>query len=106
MLLVSEIRAIAADELWLSPSHGGDRVAFHFTWRPRQPEVEALLPLLEERLAPFGARPHWGKLFHRSALAGDYPRMADFRALATDLDPGGKFHTPFVRRTVFGETGV
>jgi xylitol oxidase len=103
VLLVSEIRAIAADELWLSPSHGGDRVAFHFTWRPRQPEVEALLPLLEEQLAPFGARPHWGKLFHRSALGEDYPRMADFRALVTDLDPGGKFRTPFVRRTVFGE---
>ncbi|WP_328611357.1 FAD-binding protein [Amycolatopsis sp. NBC_00345] len=106
VLLVCEIRAIAGDDLWLSPSHGGDRVALHFTWRPRQPEVEALLPLLEERLAPFGARPHWGKLFHSSALSGHYPRMADFRALAHDLDPGGKFRTPFIRRTVFGEAGI
>ncbi|HEY3472023.1 MAG TPA: FAD-binding protein [Amycolatopsis sp.] len=99
LLLVSEIRAIAGDELWLSPCHGGDRVALHFTWQPRQPEVEAVLPVLEERLAPFGARPHWGKLFHGG---GSYPRLADFRALADDLDPGGKFRNPFLRRHVFG----
>lgn len=99
LLLVSEIRAIAGDELWLSPCHGGDRVALHFTWQPRQPEVEAVLPVLEQRLAPFGARPHWGKLFHGG---GSYPRLADFRALADDLDPGGKFRNPFLRRHVFG----
>ncbi|MGW5721110.1 FAD-binding protein [Amycolatopsis sp. NPDC003865] len=101
LLLVSEIRAIAGDELWLSPCHGGDRVALHFTWQPRQPEVEAVLPVLEERLAPFGARPHWGKLFH--AVGGEYPRLADFRALAGKLDPGGKFRNPFLERHVFGD---
>jgi xylitol oxidase len=98
VLLVSEIRAIAGDELWLSPCHGGDRVALHFTWQPRQPEVEAVLPVLEERLAAFGARPHWGKLFH---TAGRYPRMAQFRTLATELDPAGKFRNPFLERHVF-----
>jgi xylitol oxidase len=99
LLLVSEIRAIAGDDLWLSPCHGGDRVAFHFTWQPRQPEVEAVLPLLEERLAPFGARAHWGKLFH---TAGSYPRLADFRTLAAELDPAGKFRNPFLDRHVLG----
>ncbi|MEQ0560131.1 FAD-binding protein [Amycolatopsis sp. NEAU-NG30] len=102
LLLVSEIRAIAGDEAWLSPCHGGDRVALHFTWQPRQPEVEALLPELERRLAPFGARPHWGKLFHSGALDAVYPRMADFRALAHRLDPQGKFRNPFLDRHVFG----
>ena len=102
VLLVSEIRAIAADDLWLSPSHGGDRIGLHFTWQPRQPEVEAVLPVLEEHLAPFGARPHWGKLFHGGGLDALYPRMADFRALAESLDPGGKFRNPFVERHVFG----
>ncbi|WP_370962998.1 FAD-binding protein [Amycolatopsis sp. cg9] len=100
VLLVSEIRAIAGDELWLSPSHGGDRVGLHFTWQPRQPEVEAVLPVLEERLAPFGARPHWGKLFHD--VRGEYPRLPDFRELAASLDPGGKFRNPFLDRHVFG----
>jgi xylitol oxidase len=102
LLLVSEIRAIAGDEAWLSPCHGGDRVALHFTWQPRQAEVEAVLPVLEERLAPFGARPHWGKLFHGGGLGELYPRMADFRALAGELDPSGKFRNPFLDRHVFG----
>ncbi|OXM49626.1 FAD-binding protein [Amycolatopsis thailandensis] len=100
VLLVSEIRTVAGDGLWLSPFHGGDRLALHFTWRPEEDAVRALLPVMEERLAPFGVRPHWGKLFHH---AGDYPRLADFRALAGELDPHGKFRSPFVRRHVFGE---
>ncbi|WP_290060992.1 FAD-binding protein [Amycolatopsis solani] len=103
VLLVSEIRAIAGDELWLSPCHGGDRVALHFTWQPRQPEVEAILPVIEERLAPFGARPHWGKLVHD--VRGEYPRLADFRELAATLDPDGKFRNPFLDRHVFNTPG-
>lgn len=103
VVLTSEIRTIAADELWLSPIQGGDRVALHFTWQPDREAVRELLPVMEERLAPFGARPHWGKLFHRAAPAELYPRMADFRALVTELDPDGKFRSPFVRRHVFGE---
>ncbi|OXM51344.1 FAD-binding protein [Amycolatopsis alba] len=99
VLLTSEIRTVAGDELWLSPFHGGDRIALHFTWRPEEDAVRTLLPLIEERLAPFGVRPHWGKLFHRAA---DYPKLADFRALAVELDPDGKFRSPFVRRHVFG----
>ncbi|MEU3622384.1 FAD-binding protein [Amycolatopsis coloradensis] len=100
VLLTSEIRTVAGDELWLSPFHGGDRLALHFTWQPDGEAVRALLPVMEERLAPFGVRSHWGKLFQRT---GDYPRLADFRALAAELDPDGKFRSPFVRRQVFGE---
>lgn len=99
LLFVSEIRTVAGDDLWLSPAYGGDRVALHFTWQPRQPEVQAVLPVLEQRLARFDARPHWGKLFDR---APRYPRQTDFRALAARLDPNGKFASPFVRRHVLG----
>ncbi|MFC3455752.1 FAD-binding protein [Amycolatopsis speibonae] len=99
-LLVSEIRTVAGDDLWLSPFHGGDRLGLHFTWQPDEDAVRALLPVIEERLAPFGVRPHWGKLFHHAA---DYPKLADFRSLAGELDPDGKFRSPFVRRHVFGE---
>ncbi|HWD03728.1 MAG TPA: FAD-binding protein [Amycolatopsis sp.] len=102
LLLVSEIRTIASDALWLCPSGDGDRVAVHFTWQPRQSEVEALLPLIEARLAPFGPRPHWGKLFHGEALDLAYPHLPDFRALATRLDPTGKFRNSFLERHVFG----
>ena len=104
LLFVSEIRTIAGDDLWLSPAYGGDRVALHFTWRPLGEQVAAALPVIEERLAGFDVRPHWGKLFHGGPwLARRYPRLADFRALADRLDPRGVFRSPFVRRHVFGE---
>jgi len=78
-------------------------VALHFTWKPEQAAVEALLPALEMALAPFALRPHWGKLFHTDAetLAATFPRLDDFRALADRLDPAGKFRNDFLERTVF-----
>jgi xylitol oxidase len=100
LLLCSEIRTVAGDDLWLSPSQGGDRVALHFTWHPRQPEVEALLPVIEDRLAPLDVRAHWGKLFHRSPSDETCPRLRDFRELRTRLDPDGVFRNPFVARNL------
>jgi xylitol oxidase len=93
LLFVSEIRTGAADEFWLSPFYRQQSVALHFTWKPLQADVEAVLPALEELLRPFGARPHWGKLFMPSTHDWDalYPRFADFRALADMHDPHGKF---------------
>jgi xylitol oxidase len=104
LLLVGEIRTIAADQLWLSPNYGRNGIGLHFTWRQDEPAVKAILPLLEAELAPFGARPHWGKLFHAGAagLSPLYPRFADFTALAGRLDPDGKFRNAFLDRTVFG----
>jgi xylitol oxidase len=104
LLLVGEIRTIAADDLWLSPNYGRDGIALHFTWRQDEPAVKAILPRLEAELAPFRARPHWGKLFHAgaAALAPLYPRFADFTALASRLDPDGKFGNSFLDATVFG----
>jgi xylitol oxidase len=92
-LFVSELRTIAADDLWLSPSHDVDCLAIHFTWRMHVPEVTALLPALDGALAPYAARPHWGKVFQsdRDRLAAAYPRIADFRSLAERLDPTGTF---------------
>lgn len=104
VLLVSELRTVAADDLWLSMAHGRDSVCLHFTWRPLQVEVEALLPALEEALAPFGARPHWGKLFadRSRSVAGLYPRADDFRGLVGRLDPTGTFTNDFLHRHVLG----
>jgi xylitol oxidase len=104
LLLVSEIRTMAADSLWLSPNYGTDSIGLHLTWRQDQPAVEAVLPVIEAELAPFGARPHWGKLFDADAsrLAPLYPRFADFKALAGRLDPEGKFRNGFLDTKVFG----
>lgn len=110
LLLISEIRTIAADGLWLSTasSTGEDEraegaTAFHFTWRRDQAGVEAVLPAVESALAPFGARPHWGKLFvdgDREVL-GRYPRLAEFRELRARHDPRGLFANDFTRRLGF-----
>lgn len=98
LVLVSELRTVAADGLWLSPSYERDALSIHFTWTPDWPAVRAVLPELEARLAPFHARPHWGKLFTMpgAQVAALYPRMADFHALTRDLDPTGKFRNAFV----------
>ena len=95
---VCEVRTIAADALWLSPASGTDAVGLHFTWFRKQAEVEALLPELEAALAPFSARPHWGKVFmaNREALEPLYPRLGDFRALVARVDPNRVFVNEFL----------
>jgi alditol oxidase len=104
LLLVSEIRTIAADELWLSPQYRQETVAFHFTWK-REPEaVEATLGDVEAALRPFVARPHWGKVFVAGAeeIAPLYERLPDFVALMERLDPRGAFRNAWLERRVLG----
>jgi alditol oxidase len=103
-LLISEIRAIAADDLWLSPCQGRDSVAIHFTWKQDWPAVRKLLPVVEKELGPFAARPHWGKLFTMSPsdLRSRYERLGDFVQLARKYDPQGKFRNEFLDRNVYG----
>ncbi|CAN5263859.1 FAD-binding protein [soil metagenome] len=99
-LHITELRTMAADSLWLSGAYDTDATAIHFTWKKEPAAVLALLPVIEEALEPFDARPHWGKLFHtvRREL---YPRLPDFVALARELDPEGKFRNAFLDRNVF-----
>ena len=104
LVLVSEIRTVAADELWLSPAYRRDSVAIHFTWKPDIRRVGDLLPDVEAAREPFEPRPHWGKLFATDAqvLRSRYDRRPDFVVLAARLDPGGKFRNRFVDQYVFG----
>jgi alditol oxidase len=104
VLQVSEIRTIAADRLWLSPQYGQDTVAIHFTWT-REPEAVArVLVDVEAALAPFDARPHWGKAFHAGAetIAPLYERLADFRVLRDRLDARGAFVNAWLERRLLG----
>lgn len=105
VLQVCEVRTIAADDLWMSTSYGRDTVALHFTWVKDADAVLPVLDLIEERLAPLDARPHWGKLFTTSAdaLRSRYPRLADFHALARHYDPNGTFTNDFLARHLFAE---
>ncbi|MET0673902.1 MAG: FAD-binding protein [Microbacterium pygmaeum] len=92
-LLVSELRTAASDELWLSGAYERDFLAIHFTWRNDPAGVLGVLPLIEEALAPFAARPHWGKLhtFDAAAIARVHPRIADARRVFERLDPEARF---------------
>jgi xylitol oxidase len=104
VLLVCEIRAVAADRLWMSMNHGQDSVALHFTWRPDQEAVEEVLRDLETALNPFGPRPHWGKVFLEGAtdIAPRYERHADFVGLVERLDPRGAFGNAWLDSRVLG----
>jgi alditol oxidase len=97
--LVSEIRTVAGDTLWLSPSYHRDSAAFHFTWVPDERAVRPVLRRVEAVLAPYAPRPHWGKIFASPphAVLPLYPRMDDFRRLAGSLDPAGKFCNPMLQ---------
>ncbi|MFE9922594.1 FAD-binding protein [Streptomyces sp. NPDC005774] len=99
VLQTCEVRTVAADGQWLSPSYDRDTVAAHFTWVADTPAVLPVVRRLEEALAPFDARPHWGKVFTTPAakLRALYPRLDDFRTLARSLDPEGRFSNAFVR---------
>jgi len=103
LLYITEVRTMRADSLWLSGAFETDAVGIHFTWKPLEAEVRALLPEIEALLLPLGARPHWGKVFtaERDALAGLYPRLGEFVELASRLDPERKFGNAFLDRTVY-----
>lgn len=102
-LFISEIRTIAADELWMSTAYGRPSVAIHFTWKKDLPAVQSLLPVIEKELSKFQPRPHWGKLFTLppSVLQSRYEKLDAFRRIATTSDPTGKFRNEYLNTNVF-----
>ncbi len=105
LCLVSEVRTIAADILWMSPCYRQDCVSIHFTWTRDWPAVSALLPKIEAALSPFSTRPHWGKLFTMDAaqIASLYPNLPKFRDLLRSYDPQGKFRNAFLDKYIFAD---
>jgi xylitol oxidase len=98
LLQVSEIRTVAADDLYMSPCFEQASVCLHFTWFRDWPAVRQLLPKIEEVLAPFRARPHWGKMttLSPSAYRALYPKLPAFAELRETFDPEGKFRNAYV----------
>jgi len=101
-LKVCEVRSVAADNLWLSPAYRQDCIGIHFSWFSRWAQVSQFLPALEARLAPFQARPHWGKLFTMppEEVSAHYEKMSDFRDLVAEFDPQGKFRNAYLERYI------
>jgi len=103
-LLISEIRTIDADNYWMSPCHKQPSAAIHFTWKQDWPAVKKILPVIEKELAPFAAKPHWGKLFTMAPahLASMYEKLPAFRKMLKEYDPTGKFRNAFLDRYIYG----
>lgn len=102
-LFITEVRAIAADALPMSPFYKKTCVAFHFTWKQEVEAVMALLPEIEEALAPFAPRPHWGKIFtlKPAVLQSRIEKLADFKKIMEKHDPEGKFRNEFIETNLF-----
>ena len=99
-LMVSEVRAVAADELWMSPQYRRPSVAlpFHLASR-RRGRGSGGRPRPRRGSGPRSAhsrsppRPHWGKVFHadRFSARDTYEMFDDFVDMASRLDPHGVF---------------
>ena len=102
-LMISELRTIDGDNLWMSPCYKQPSLAIHFTWKPDWASVRKVLPLIETTLAPFGARPHWGKLFTMvpATLQSRYEKLPDFRQMLREYDPQGKFRNAFLDTNIY-----
>jgi xylitol oxidase len=95
---VSEVRTVAPDDLWLSPSSGRPSVAIHFTWHPDLPAVLEAVGVVERALAPFDPRPHWGKLWTLpiDTVRASYDRIEAFAELRDRWDPNRTFANRYV----------
>jgi alditol oxidase len=104
LLQISEVRTIAADNLWMSPCYKRACVSLHFTWKQDWNSVRNVLPMIEDALALFQARPHWAKLFTMppAHLQSLYEKLPEFRQLLERYDPQGKFRNEFLNQYIFG----
>ena len=103
-LMITELRTIAGDDLWMSTCYKQPSLAIHFTWKPDWASVRHVLPMIERELAPFGARPHWGKLFTvpSAQLQQRFEMCAEFKRLVGQHDPHGKFRNQFLTTNLYG----
>lgn len=86
-----EFRTVAADDSWLSPMYQRDSSAVGFC-RTLGPDNRAFFAEIDEAMAEFGGRPHWGKqpyFLDRSRLRELYPRFDDFVELRRQMDSRG-----------------
>jgi xylitol oxidase len=65
-----------------------------------------VLPMIEEQLAPFDARPHWAKLFTMAParLQSQYEKLPAYQELLKHYDPSGKFRNAFLNTNIYGSS--
>jgi len=103
-LMITELRTIDGDDLWMSTCYKRPSLAIHFTWKQDWAAVSKVLPMIERELAAFDVRPHWGKLFTIApkTLQSRYERCEDFKRLVAGHDPKGKFRNAFLATNLYG----
>lgn len=98
-----EVRQTAGDTAWLSPFQGGPRIslAVHAYFEDGH---DWFFDDIEPVFLRAGGRPHWGKLHSLGAreLSELYPDFQRFQTLRRELDPHGKFMTPYMAK-LWGE---
>ena len=114
MVDAMEFRQVkGGDGAWLSPHHAGDCLGIHISFNG-DPTLRGIiqddyLPVIEEALKPFDAKPHWGKLatpytYRLSQIQKLYApsSVEQFQRLCYAHDPDGKFRNEFITRALFG----
>ena len=96
-----EVRATAADDLWLSTASGraSGYIAVH---RYVKDDPTIYFREVEAIMVSYGGRPHWGKMHTCDAdyLREQYPRFDDFLAVRDRMDPDRVFGNPYLDRVL------
>ncbi|KAJ7777522.1 D-arabinono-1,4-lactone oxidase-domain-containing protein [Mycena maculata] len=105
-----EIRWSAGDDLWLSPSAGGETCwvgIVQFKPYNLPTRYRALFATFERILAAHGGRPHWAKAHHLDARATRalYPQFGRFLKVVEEVDPTGVFRNEYIERHLMGGAG-
>lgn len=86
-----ECRTVAADDSWLSPMYRRTATAMGFC-RTMGLDNRAFFSEIDELMAQFGGRPHWGKqpyFLSRDKVRALYPEFDRFVDLRRQMDPQG-----------------
>ncbi len=96
-----EVRVLGADDIPLSMASGRD-VGFIAVHVYSGTEHEAYFSAVEQIMADYSGRPHWGKLHRQRAetLAPLYPGWDAFQQVLAELDPDGHFSNPYLDRVL------
>ena len=105
------LRVVASDDAWMSTANGANLggeplLVIEFQWiGDKIAELSMLLARIESALGGFLPRPHWGMLFTMSpsAYLPLYQRLNDFKRIAHELDPRGKFRNSFLDEKIFAK---
>ena len=93
-----EVRFVAADDAWMSPSYGHASMVIGVSGKPGT-NYWPYLRRCDELFQAYSGRPHWGKLHFMTAerLARLFPKFESFRGLRRQFDPDGIFLNPHLR---------